>query len=496
VSGPQQSAAAADCLIVMAPVVALAVMLAGIAAAFWPMLVVLHLTWIDKYGAHSHGYLVLALCIWFAVRAWRKQPRPVLRPAWSALPVLFLLLGIAALSEVLFLGPVRTAVLPLLLLASIALCLGGGVALRMAWPILFLYFALPVWVVLNAPLQGLTTAVSQSLVTAIGVPVYVEGNFVHLPEGTFEIASGCSGLNYIVAALTLAAVYCTLFLSTWKSRITLMLMACAAGIAANWLRVSSLIVIGHVSKMQNYLIRVDHLYYGWVLFMLTMIPVMLLARKLEDRDHSKDKGVARQPFLPAWMSRWPGRVAWTAFAFAVAAVLLLAARERSSGSASRMAFEPPAMRTAVAQQSFPSGWKPTFPGAQESRFAWVPGGAIEIYTASYKEQSRASRLSLPDNSIMGHGWQMTDSRYVDAPALGPGASLLEMRGQLGDRERLLWTWYDMAGRVAWSNRTLRAAELLGLLSGRGDARITALTTDCAGDCERARARLKSFLTER
>ena len=56
----------------MAPVVALAVMLAGIAAAFWPMLVVLHLTWIDKYGAHSHGYLVLALCIWFAVRAWRK----------------------------------------------------------------------------------------------------------------------------------------------------------------------------------------------------------------------------------------------------------------------------------------------------------------------------------------------------------------------------------------------------------------------------------------
>ncbi len=477
----------------MAPALALLLLLSGIAAVFWPMLLALHNTWMDKYAAHSHGYLVLALAVWFAVRAWRAAPRAqVTTPVWSAAPALVVLLGLAALSEILYLGPIRTAVLPLLLLASIALCMGRIVARRMVWPVLFLYFAIPVWGVLNAPLQDLTTRIAQSLVNAVGVPVYVEGNFVHLAAGTFEIASGCSGLNYFIAALTLAAVYCTLFLGNWRSWATLMLVAAAAGLVANWLRVASLIVIGHVTKMQHYLIRVDHLYYGWVLFLLTMVPVLLVARRLEERERPLP-AIAAKPAMPVRMWDWLGRAAWIFVTVMVVAVLLLALRERGGAAAARQPFVPPALQGAMPVAVFASGWQPVFAGASESRQVWTGDGTVEIYSATYARQSRAARVSMPGNSVFDHAWQVTASRVIPAPAIGPGAQLLETQGVLGGRQRLLWAWYDVAGRIAYSKPTLRTAELLGLVSGRGDARVTALLTECQGDCDQAQRRLRALL---
>ncbi len=78
------------------------------------------------------------------------------------MPVLSVLLALAALSEALFVGPSRTGVLPPLLLAAIGLCLGAEALRRLAWPVAFLYFALPVWVPLNEPLRRLTSTVSRA----------------------------------------------------------------------------------------------------------------------------------------------------------------------------------------------------------------------------------------------------------------------------------------------------------------------------------------------
>ena len=480
---------------VLLPLIALLVLLGGIAAWLWPMLLVLHYTWLDKYGPHSHGYLVLALSIWFAIRAWRIPPRPVFKsPVWSAAPVLVALLGIAALSEALYLGPIRTAVLPLLLLASVALCLGSSVATRMAWPVLFVYFAIPVWGAINTPLQTLTTAIAQSLVPALGVPVFVEGNFVHLPSGTFEIASGCSGMNYFVASLTLAAIYCTLFLGAWRSRLILMVAAACAGLVANWLRVSSLIIIGHVTKMQHYLIRVDHLYYGWALFLLTMVPVILLARRLEDREHRSQLAAYGHTLSPM-LAQWLGRAAWALVSLMILATALLVVRERIGHEAATATPEIPAISAALQRDGFASGWQPVFRGAQERKLGWTRGETIEIYIASFVQQSREARLSHADNSVTGHSFQLTGSRVIEMPGTASGASLLEIHGLLAGRERILWTWYDVAGRTAWSKRTLRTAELLGMLSGRRDAKVTALLTDCQGDCAAASERLRAFLAQ-
>ncbi len=276
-----------------------------------------------------------------------------------------------------------SALLPLQFLAAIATCLGIPAARRLAWPATFLYFGLPVWGPLNGVLQALTVRVAQFLIQLVGVPAYVEGNYVQLPEGTFQIASGCSGLSFFIVALTLGAFACTLHVHQWRNRWKLMLAALLAGLVANWLRVSSLIVIGYLTDMQSYLIRVDHLLYGWVLFIVAMLPVFWLTRRYTDADPA-DASVAtlgKSAVAPA-----PGNV-WPAVALC-AAILLTPMMLLKSGTG------PDRPSTS---QSFPSGWQPQFVGATETLQA-LPH-SVEVYRASYSPQSRAARISLPENTL-------------------------------------------------------------------------------------------------
>jgi exosortase len=472
------------------PWVSFVALLAALGWLLRPMLATLHATWNDIYGAHSHGYLVLALALGFAIRAWRAPPALApSKPVWSALPALLLLLAVALAAELLYIGPSRTALLPLLLLAAIALCLGGQALRRLAWPVLFLYFALPVWVPLNEPLRRLTTLVSQALVRATGVPVFVEGNLVHLPEGTFEIASGCSGLNYFVAALTLAAVQGTLYLRTRRSRLLLVVAAALAALVANWLRVSSLIVIGHLTQMQHYLIRVDHLWYGWALFLLVMLPVYAWGVHLEKREEAGAVPVRAPTPVAPWMTRAAGLLLWGLCGVVALGGVALAASHRSEGELQGMERQLDRLGGRNSGSDFPSGWAPQFVGAEVTRRRWeVQAGRpapVELFLAYYPRQAQEARISNPANTLVGWRWQTLEE--------GQHEGWRELRGTDAGRERLVWMRYEVAGHGAWSKPTLRAREAQALLGGRRDGTAVALMAECIPDCEGARDSIRAVL---
>src|SRR5690606_19531172 len=127
--------------------------------------------------------------------------------------------------EVLLIDTSRLIVLPPLLLCAVALVFGKAAARALAWPIGFLYFALPQWWLLNGLLQRLTTAAVTLMIDLTGLPAYVEGNFIHVPEGVFEVASGCAGLNYVVVAAALAVFYGLMYLSDTRSCLKLTALA-------------------------------------------------------------------------------------------------------------------------------------------------------------------------------------------------------------------------------------------------------------------------------
>ena len=86
--------------------------------------------------------------------------------------------------------------LPLLVLATIWSAGGWRLARWAAFPVLYLYFALPAWDFLDLPLQSLTTDVNLWLVRQVGIPATTDGHVIHIPEGWFEIAVACNGLHF------------------------------------------------------------------------------------------------------------------------------------------------------------------------------------------------------------------------------------------------------------------------------------------------------------
>ena len=125
--------------------------------------------------------------------------------------------------------------LPLLVLTTIWAAGGWPLARWAAFPVLYLYFALPAWDFLDLPLQSLTTDVSIWLVRQVGIPATTDGHVIHIPEGWFEIAVACNGLHFVVVALAIAAVHGEIDDDSLGSRLLLMGIAGVLAIATNWL---------------------------------------------------------------------------------------------------------------------------------------------------------------------------------------------------------------------------------------------------------------------
>jgi EpsI family protein len=473
------------------PLVALAIVAVAAAFGLASSLALLHANWTAWYGPAEHGYVVLAASLWLALTAWRANPPAALRPDWWALlplgTLVLLLLGL----ELVFINNARLLLLPPLLLATVALVFGRDAAKRLVWPALFLYFALPQWAVLNAFLQNLTTTAVTYAVRWTGVPAFVDGNFVHLPSGTFEIASGCSGLNYLQAGTALAAFHGLLSLSTWRSRLALLAVSAGVAIAFNWVRVYAVILVGHLSEMQHYLITNEHHTFGWVLFMVAMVPVYLLAARLERLEAALAD--ARSPrahvFSPASRLVVPA-------AFAAATLLLLppavmpAASHYSNAAAALPSGLGDETRGAVT-----SGWSPVFANANEDLASFNAGSpAVEAYRAVYAHQDGDHRLLRPGNDFLGSGFQLHEQRRRTVElADGATLKLTEYRGTLRQRRRVVWAWYWVAGTQVAGGFGARLAGLRALLHGRRDGVAIAVAADCVPDCEAAVGRLVTFV---
>ncbi len=146
------------------------------------------------------------------------------------------------------------------------------------FPAFFLIFLIPVWGVLITPLQELSTIAVTSIMGASNIPIFVEGNTIHIPEGVFEIAGGCSGLRYLIVSLAISSLFIFLHVNKVKHAIIFILLAAIGALITNWIRITGLILIGHYTNMESDLMT-DHNMFGWYLY----IPYMLLLFSLGQR---------------------------------------------------------------------------------------------------------------------------------------------------------------------------------------------------------------------
>src|SRR5580704_4283438 len=151
--------------------------------AYWPTSVGLWSYWSQPYVG-GQGLLVVMLTCWLIYRVRDRLACAPVRPfPWamlillpcSAAALIFWRAGIQAGHFMLF---------PLLILAGVLMAFGTAVARILLVPIGFLYFAMPAWGFLTAPLQHLTLRVVGIVAPLLGFPTTIEGTLINFPDGS------------------------------------------------------------------------------------------------------------------------------------------------------------------------------------------------------------------------------------------------------------------------------------------------------------------------
>jgi EpsI family protein len=480
---------------------AVAAAVAAVVLLYWPAMTSLAALWLDTDNTTlTHGFLVAATAVWllwFKRAALLEAGRAPVNRRHRILACAGLLVA-ALLWQLAYRAGIQIAYLvliPSLLGGVVAIVFGHAVARACLLPFGLLYFAIPVWDYFNPIAQGLTVFVVRFALRIVGVPAHFVGNQVQLPSGVFEIQGSCSGLHFVMVALMIATLMGELRADGWRMRLRWLALGLALALLTNWIRVFSIIVIGHLTYMQNYLVRVSHYGYGWALFAVAIACLMWIEHRvpLPARVNGKDSA---QPTVASVFAQGRTPSAWAPIAVAILAVPMIMNaivdfRAGRNWNAEHVSPLPDNVGDWAGAPSTDSRWHPVQPGADvERRGRYVRvGRTIEAFGAWYREQGQRKKLGGFGHSLGGSG------DVANNGLLSIGARRYGILGanNKGERSLILYQYVvdgrqftsALAAQLWYARNTL--LQLRSPVSG-----VVALRAECDADCASAQEALSDF----
>ena len=95
------------------------------------------------------------------------------------------------------------------------------------------------------PMQLLASKITAVSLSLIGMDVVRQGNIIHIPGYSLEVADACSGMRSLVSLLALGALYAHLSQRRLTSKVILFLSTVPIAVAANVFRVFVTALIAH-----------------------------------------------------------------------------------------------------------------------------------------------------------------------------------------------------------------------------------------------------------
>ena len=222
------------------PLAATAV-LALLLLVYAPVIVGLTVEWYADSN-YSHGFLVPFISGYLI---WRKRARvkELIDPAGDTAGLALILVGMALFVLSNAAAEYFTLRLSLLItLVGLIWYLLGRRVVREAWfELLFLLFMIPwpyvIYYSATFPMQIFATKVTVKLLNLLGMSAVRQGNIIHLPGYSLEVAEACSGLRSLISLLALGAIYARLTQKGFSRQMALFLSTIPIAIAANIFRI-------------------------------------------------------------------------------------------------------------------------------------------------------------------------------------------------------------------------------------------------------------------
>jgi EpsI family protein len=471
----------------------LAALLAVALIAYAPSTAALWDFWIHHEYLGGHGPLIAALSLWLVWRSRAALERaPVQASRWG-----FAGLFLCTLAWVVFwraaIQELHMLLLPLILFFAVLAAFGSAVARLLAFPLGFLYFADPPWQLLTGPLQGLTLHAAGFIAPLIGMPTQIEGNLLRLPGGvTYEVTAFCSGVNFLLIGLALAAFIGELEQASLRRRVALMVSMALITVVSNWARVLAIMAAGYTSGMSNVLVTSGHLTFGWVFFGLIMFGFTWVVTRRGLSTQDAERWVAPATGRPGAL-RQLVTAAGLLIAMPILARAVPAALDpREAALTLRLPTSPAGWHGPLAASD--PLWTPDFIGAHSEwhvAYQDSAGGTVEMLAIGYPAQEQGRKLVSAVNSLLGNG----DLTAVSATSVARGElPHIETAASDADGRRfVLWSVYDIGGRKFVAPLFSQLWYGLRSFGGSPYSVLFAYRTACEPSCDAARARLVRFM---
>ena len=246
---------------------------------YWLVIPPLVHQWWDE-EEYSHGFIVpiiAGVLAWLNKDAVRRVP---LRPAYTGLLVMALSLVVYAVGIVgvdLFLQRVSMVSM---IAGTLLYVAGWRVLWCLAFPVGYLLLMIPLPQVVFNPvafrLQLLAAQVATDTLQLLDVPVYREGNIIHLAEASLDVERACSGIRSLISLLAIGVPLAyVLEPKAWR-RALIIVMVVPIAIAANVARVTGAGLLAHYVSIDTAL-GVFHTVGGFAVFMLGTTLLLLFS---------------------------------------------------------------------------------------------------------------------------------------------------------------------------------------------------------------------------
>ena len=457
--------------------------------------------WLRAGSHYSHGLLVIGVV---GFRLWQDRTH-LIGDAMNNRGLVTLWLALLGASVVWFisaLGGIRVpgtfAALAVVWL-GISIVIGRGGVWRLFPYFVLLYSVVPIWQpLINPILQAVATKVVNTLLQLLGLTIFMEGNTIVMPDMVFQIVGGCSGLGYLLVALTLS-IYLMLT-DRIRGLGAALLIASFMGFAllSNWIRITLIMLFGYFEGPTHPLIG-NHIWFGWVVYGAIFLPVLWFLPpqfvKISAHISSKTNAESQQIKL----------ISRTVFLGTVAAVLTLPILAVVINAATTLRTIDPVLKSPgpgyEEMKLAVNTWQPEYSSASVTRLQQFQSNQdnddiVMFFQAFYEHQSDGVEVTDTQNKLQGATWARTnkDPSTIQIGYGNGAGSKLELKSAYGSERLLVWYWYQVGGMQVGSLIEAKAAQILGKLQLRGDGALFAAATYCSSEhCDDASVRLQGFI---
>jgi len=460
----------------------------------------------------THGFLVVPIVLWMV---WHKRAHlSHLHPQPSAWGLLVLLLAGFGwlLGDLVAVNALTQLTLVAMLALLVPTLLGLAVTRALVFPLVFLFFAVPIGEFAMPQLMAWTADFTVGALRLSGIPVYREGLQFVIPSGNWSVVEACSGVRYLIASLTVGTLFAYLNYQSTLRRVLFIIVSILVPVLANWLRAYMIVMLGHLSG-NKLAAGVDHLIYGWVFFGIVIMLMFMIGARWSEPEPSVsaadlDSVTLNKPLAGSAVVTRP-RFEAAAVIAAVVITLPIAGRwalDHANVAAPVQLVAPAQLTQGWAMQAdVQPEFQPAFdnPSAQINTTYGLDPQRVGVYVGYYRQQNYDRKLVSSENVLVKSKdavWAQvaSDSRtiYFDSKQINIREGQLRKvsaNANPSDNRLTVWQLYWVNGTLTASNAQAKLQGALQRLLGRGDDAAVVILYTAKGTGEEGTQRLQAFV---